>query len=728
MRICILLLFLGYTLQAQTPIDSLKKRILPEITVVGQETQSDVAFIPDIVGTQIYAGKKSALLILDNTHANTLTNTMRQVAAKVPGIQVWESDGSGLQIGIAARGLSPNRSWEFNVRQNGYDIAADPFGYPEAYYNPQLQAVQRIEIVRGQAALQYGPQFGGLVNYILKDGSQMRKTFQLQSTQSVGSAGLFNSYNAIGGRFKQGHYYAFYDRRQAEGFRQNSAYHSNTAAVNLNFQPTKNWFIGAEFTHYNMLSQQAGGLTDAQFQQDIQQSFRSRNWFKLDWNVAALKSRLEINAATRLETRIFGVFAHRNSVGFMPSGGISVLDVANVFGIFPERKIDKDAYINGGAELKLLKEYEWGGKIQNLSAGLRLYRGRTNRLISANGSRGADANMEVSEGGKWHTDIDFNSQDVAFFVEHLFQITPKTKLIPGFRYEYLKGGAAGTRNNSALAAQSLGRGFFLAGLGLDHQIKGQKLYANITQAYRPVQFADLITPPTTDVLDPNLKDANGFNADLGLKGMIGSNFIFDFGGYYLGYNNRIGTIYQQNQQGSFYNFRTNVGASYATGIEAFGEWTFLRKGENVFDIFATYAFNEAKYRRLTVVQLSNGQLVSSDLKNNRVENAPKHILRAGLQGKVSKADFTVQYSYVSDSFSDANNTLLPTANAQNGLIPSYQVWDATLGYHFGKFDLKGGVNNFLNARYFTRRATGYPGPGILPAEGRNWFLSANVKI
>ena len=78
------------------------------------------------------------------------------------------SDPRGIQIGIAASGLSPNISWEFNVRQNGYDIAADPFGYPEAYYNPQMQAIQRIEIIRGQGALQYGPQFGGMVNYILK--------------------------------------------------------------------------------------------------------------------------------------------------------------------------------------------------------------------------------------------------------------------------------------------------------------------------------------------------------------------------------------------------------------------------------------------------------------------------------------------------------------------------------------------------------------------------------
>ena len=144
--------------------DSIVVKYLPDITVVGRNSKSDYQQMPEIVGTNIYAGKKNALIILDNVQGTLVTNTMRQVLAKVPGIQIWESDPSGIQIGIAARGLSPNRSWEFNVRQNGYDIAADPFGYPEAYYNPQLQAVQRIEIVRGQGALQYGPQFGGLVN------------------------------------------------------------------------------------------------------------------------------------------------------------------------------------------------------------------------------------------------------------------------------------------------------------------------------------------------------------------------------------------------------------------------------------------------------------------------------------------------------------------------------------------------------------------------------------
>ena len=179
----------------KNPADSFetKPKYLPDVTVVGRGSRSDIQQMPEIVGTSIYAGKKNALIVLDNVPGNIITNTMRQVVAKVPGIQIWESDGSGIQIGIAARGLSPNRSWEFNTRQNGYDIAADPFGYPEAYYNPQLQAVQRIEIVRGHGALQYGPQFGGMVNYILRNGSEINKPFEFETQQAAGSDDLFNS-------------------------------------------------------------------------------------------------------------------------------------------------------------------------------------------------------------------------------------------------------------------------------------------------------------------------------------------------------------------------------------------------------------------------------------------------------------------------------------------------------------------------------------------------------
>src|SRR5688572_6794294 len=96
-----LLMCTGFTAFAQTPetetkIDTVPKKILylSEITVVGRNTRSDIHQLPEIVGTEIFAGKKNSLVVMDNLNANVVTNTMRQVVSKVPGIHIWESDGS----------------------------------------------------------------------------------------------------------------------------------------------------------------------------------------------------------------------------------------------------------------------------------------------------------------------------------------------------------------------------------------------------------------------------------------------------------------------------------------------------------------------------------------------------------------------------------------------------------------------------------------------------------
>ncbi len=66
--------------------------------------------------------------------ANTATNNSRQIYSKIAGLNIFESDGgAGLQLSIGGRGLDPNRTSNFNTRQNGYDISADALGYPESY-------------------------------------------------------------------------------------------------------------------------------------------------------------------------------------------------------------------------------------------------------------------------------------------------------------------------------------------------------------------------------------------------------------------------------------------------------------------------------------------------------------------------------------------------------------------------------------------------------------------
>jgi len=121
--------------------DTSKVINLKEVEIQGQQSIGGMARMPDVKDNIIYAGKKTEVIQMDRINADLSTNNSRQVFAKVPGMSVWENDGSGIQVGVATRGLSPNRSWEFNVRQNGYDISPDIFGYPESYYNPPMEAL-----------------------------------------------------------------------------------------------------------------------------------------------------------------------------------------------------------------------------------------------------------------------------------------------------------------------------------------------------------------------------------------------------------------------------------------------------------------------------------------------------------------------------------------------------------------------------------------------------------
>ncbi len=88
---------------------------------------------------------------------------------RIPGANYSETEGGGFPSnGIGFRGLNPSQSVETNTRQNGYNITGDLYGYPESYYLPPLEAVERIEVTRGASSLQFGPQFGGVINYIIK--------------------------------------------------------------------------------------------------------------------------------------------------------------------------------------------------------------------------------------------------------------------------------------------------------------------------------------------------------------------------------------------------------------------------------------------------------------------------------------------------------------------------------------------------------------------------------
>lgn len=720
--ISILFLFIIKETFAQN-IDSTKVTTLTEILIKEQKNTTGIERMPEIKDNAIYAGKKTDVINLEKINADLSINNTRQIFSKVPGIHIWENDGSGIQTNVSTRGLSPNRSWEFNVRQNGYEIASEAFGYPEAYYAPPAEALAKIELVRGAASLQYGTQFGGLLNYQIKKGNSTKPiAFEQQITQ--GNYGLFNSYTALGGTVEKWNYYTFLHQRKADGWRNNSEYNTRTFYVNVNYQFNKKLNIGVEYTNMDYSSQQPGGLTDIQFSTNAKQSNRNRNWLGTPWNVANLTIKYDINSKLNLLVKTFATFSQRNSVGFIRE--INVADTINPSTLqYSPRQVDRDFYNNIGTEARLIYKYNILKLNQTLAAGVRAYFGNTKRKQLGVGTTGSDFNIWVNK-NQYGRDLSFQTQNVAIFAENIFNITKHFKIIPGIRFESIFNKMEGSINGnlSKIQSQESNRNIVLLGIGAEYNFANKiTLYGNYSQAYRPVTFSEFTPASSTDEIDPNLKDANGYNADFGFRGVIKNMVNFDISVFYLNYNNRVGNIIKNGN-----NFRTNIGQSVSKGIESYIELNLIKLfTENNkwggINIFSSNSLLEAKY-------VSSLETDPSKSYNGKwVENAPQFINRFGVTYTIKTFSATLLQSSSSKSYTDALNTETPNNTYQIGKIDGYKVMDFSTVYSFLEhYNVKAGINNLTDETYATRRAGGYPGPGLLPANGRTYYLSFGVNF
>lgn len=732
----ILIGFVYGLLQGQTDPDSLETPVYESSTVEINEHNASKGLtrLRAVEGAAIYASKKNEVVLVEELTVNLATNNSRQVYAKVPGLNIWESDGAGLQLGIGGRGLSPNRNANFNTRQNGYDISADALGYPESYYTPPLEAIERIEIVRGAASLQYGTQFGGMLNFRFKTGAKDQK-MAFRSRQTLGSFGLFNSFNSLGGTVGKVNYYGFAQYKRSNGWRPNSGLEQRTAYASFRIQATPRLRITPEFTHTHYLAQQAGGLTDAEFAQNPRQSKRARNWFKVDWNLFALTLDYKLSTNTTLNSRSFGLIAGRDALGN--------LNPINQIDFGQERDLLRDQFQNWGNETRLLHRYNVKGLPAALLVGGRYYQGLTQRQQGlGNAGETPDfvyLNPERLEG----SDFRLPSRNASFFVENVCYLSPKWTLTPGIRVEYIQTQTDGYYRNlvrdlagNVLLDQVIPetksnvRSLVLGGIGLSYKPNNSlEVYGNFSQNYRAINFNDIRVNVGSLVVDPALADERGYNADWGIRGTKADWLTYDVSLFHLAYKGRIGTILKREPNPVFNNlvdriirFRTNVADAYIWGVESFAEVELLRLLQvNSSDwglaVFTNLAMIEARY----VNAQENG------VEGNAVEQVPPLTFKSGLNASYRALQINFQFSFVAAHFSDASNaTWTPTAI--EGLIPAYHVMDLSFRYPRKRLALEWGINNLTNEAYFTRRATGYPGPGIIPSEGRSFYLTLEVNL
>jgi Fe(3+) dicitrate transport protein len=415
------------------------------------------------------------------------------------------------------------------------------------------------------------------------------------------------------------------------------------------------------------------------------------------------------------------MFSNRSLVWRNEDGGAAALDEKDpVTREYVNREVESEDMNNATTEVRLTHNYALGKMKNTLGGGIRYTYAWFKKQSGGEGTTGTDFDLSIT--GEYEKDIDFTTTNLAPFVENIFRVNDRFSITPGFRFEYLKSTSNGykeTDDGRLIAKENRERYLPLFGLGLQYKTTAYtNAYANISQAYRPISYSELTPIGVTSKIDQNMKDAKGFNADLGYRGTVKNYLNFDIGLFYIAYNNRIGTILMNPGSSDQYTLRTNVANSVHKGMESYIEFNLLKylnshskKGLNIFHSLA----------------LINAEYTSGEFKGNRVETAAKYINRIGVTYFDNRLSGTLEMSNNGDAYGDATNAKIST-DPVAGYIPAYTVFDASLTYRLNKLSLKAGMNNIADKQYFTLRADEYPGPGIIPSIGGNFYVGISAKF
>ncbi|MEP7323194.1 MAG: TonB-dependent receptor [Saprospiraceae bacterium] len=726
MRLFIVSIFIIFTIPVigQDLVDTSNAKTLPAITILGVQIKQDISRLEPVKSTYIYSGKKTEVLELADKNAALTEKYGRQIFAKVPGIFVYDMDGTGNQMNISTRGLDPHRGWEFNIRKDGVITNSDMYGYPASHYNIPMEAVERIEIVRGTGSLQYGAQFGGNLNYISKQPDST-KLFAFESINTIGSYGLVSTYNGASGKWGKFRYSAWLNKKWITGYRDNSDSQYDSEAFSLFYDASKNLHLKLEWAHSNYIIHLAGPLNDSMFHANPQMATRSRNYYNPNIHVPSLTINWKITPSTEIQFVNSAVIGARNSVLFDKPA--TTVDAINPITLqYANRQVDIDHFNSFTSELRMVHSYKFLKFRNTITGGIQYMNNDLHRQQLGKGNTASDFDLTLVTPG-WGRDLNYKTGNIAFFAENRWMITKKFSINTGFRTEVGQTDMTGTITyySENEIPNQISHKFPLFGISGQYNLtRTINLYGGWSQAYRPVIFKDIIPASVFEVSDKNLKDAYGSNSELGFRGTWHS-LKWDVTGFYLQYDNRLGTLAQSDNAGNLIIYRTNIGDSRTKGIEFFLQNDIYHGHNSSISVFTSTSYMDARYQNATV--RADNKNVNID--GNKVESVPVWMSRNGITYKYRNISASALYSYTSESFADALNATKPSTTGATGLVPSYQLLDLNLAVKISEqVKVQINANNILNEIYFTKRPQFYPGPGIWPSDGRTFSGTVSIKL
>jgi len=637
----------------------------------------------------------AAVTVLDGddlARGRALTSLV-ELLDQVPGLYVQNAGNAAQDARLALRGFGARSS--FGIR--GVAIVVD--GIPQTLPDGQsqvdsidLDAIERIEILRGPASVLYGNAAGGV---ILITTRQPDGRGSATVGQTVGSYGLVDTRLSLsGGNDRLGVRFSA-SRFDQDGFRRHSAVRQYRAQTTLAWAPSERTRVTGVAGYFETPEEQDPGAVTAALARTSPRAARPAN-VQFDAGESLEQWRfgagVEHAVDARQRVRLSGFGFLRDFENRLPfaSGG-QVAFERTFTGLDGQYEIDAD----------------WGGIPQRLTTGFDYRRQDDDRLRFDNlqgirGDRVLDQNEQVDALG--------------LYAQHRIRLAPDWTLRLGVRFDEVR---LDVDDRLLVDGDDSGRRTWREtspGAGLVWSASSAlSIYASAGTAFQ--------TPTTTELANPEDPGAGGgFNRaldpqtarsyELGLRGAVGTGIRYEASVFRARIDNAITSFEVPEFSGSGRDFFRNAGRSTRNGLELAAS---ARLGED-WRLRGGYTYSDFEFDRFSAPD--------GDFSGNRLPGVPRHYAFGALDwsgpaGFYAGLDLRAASEVIAD-------------NANTAASPDYVVVDAHVGRNFSAgrldLDLSAGLGNLFDERYIDNvRVNAFGGRYFEPAPGTTFHVGLEAR-
>lgn len=654
--------------------------ILQPVAVLADSDRLVTLPVIEVIGKREDAVTRQtgSVVIIDRERLDLLLPLSTEDALRrVPGINTKSEEETSIVANVGLRGLSASESKSL-ILEDGVPVAPGLFIGNERYFNPRIQRIERIEVLKGSASLRYGPStIGGVINYQTRTPDE-----GVAVATRVASFGTREATIEAGTRTQSGDAFAGVvgTHARSDGF-MDKGYEMNDLMLKAGMQVNDEHALGVKFSfHENDANISYRGLLLEDYREGRTYNPAPDDEFLTDRTSLDLSHEWQLGEGATLKTLAYWSEVTRDYWRYNVDTAAS--NAAGRWVYTDDLTGNNRSFERFGVETRLNLQHSLFGMASDAEFGLRFMQEESDDT-RIRATRAAD---RTGVNDRHRVD---SADSVAAYVHNRIQVTDRLAVTPGLRVEaYQQKRIILTQDN---ASEDTSNTEFLPGVGATFQLKdAAQLYGGVYRAFSPASNGVALDGLT----DQDLEGEQSVNYELGIRGLQGA-LNYELALFYMDFENQVVTGNSDPNLS-----RSNAGETRHLGME----------------LVLGYELGGGFSLDTNFTWVPESEFRSGPDRGNRLPYAPEYLANASLNYSDGALSTALTAHYRGEQFGDpSNQEAFPEGAAGGlwgGLMPSYTLFDAMARYTVsGQLTVFGAVKNIGDRRYVTGLRQGiYVGP------------------